>query len=417
MNALKRFVLRAWARGTHVVEHEAGLLLVLYLLNFAPIAWLNIHMYKGEQLGVLAADAVFLLGGVVLYILILGFIPVRRLRRLLFAASFFVSLLLGGVEFFSIVQYSSLIGAGIVTAVLQTNPREAGEFIRMYVGWKGVAAAVLLVVAGVFAYSRLGVVKIPLLTRHRLSIAIPFVIVASLAAGGILLTRYYSFIINDSLDVPAVRVGRAATTSVENIRAFEKLKEEVLSDVEIAENHSDTPYVVFILGESTTRDRMHLYGYPLENTPNLDALNEKGELAVFRDTISPESATVAVLRKLLTFADMDSSKPWYAYNNMIDTMKAAGYRTYWLSNQESSGIWGNVAQLFAGRSDYSRFTRLRESHEDSGIYDEALFPLVDEALQSPAPKNFYLIHLMGGHGLYYMRFPYIFSKFATIQDG
>lgn len=249
------------------------------------------------------------------------------------------------MEFFSIVQYSSLIGAGIVTAVLQTNPREAGEFIRMYVGWKGVVAAVLLVVAGVFAYRRLGAVKIPLLTRHRLSIAIPFVIVASLAAGGILLTRYYSFIINDSLDVPVVRVGRAATTSVENIRAFEKLKEEASSDVEIAENHSDTPYVVFILGESTTRDRMHLYGYPLENTPNLDALNEKGELAVFRDTISPESATVAVLRKLLTFADMDSSKPWYAYNNMIDTMKAAGYRTYWLSNQESSGIWGNVAQL------------------------------------------------------------------------
>ena len=74
--------------------------------------------------------------------------------------------------------------------------------------------------------------------------------------------------------MPVVRVGRAATTSVENIRAFEKLKEEVLSDVEIAENHSDTPYVVFILGESTTRDRMNLYGYPLENTPNLDELNE-----------------------------------------------------------------------------------------------------------------------------------------------
>ena len=141
-----------------------------------------------------------------------------------------------------------------------------------------------------------------------------------------------------------MRVGRAATASVENIRAFEKLKEEASSDVEVTENKSDTPYVVFILGESTTRDRMHLYGYPLENTPNLDELNEKGELAVFRDTISPEAATVAVLRKLLTFADMDSSKPWYAYNNMIDTMKAAGYRTYWLSNQESSGIWGNVVE-------------------------------------------------------------------------
>ena len=164
LDALKYFLLRAWARGTHIVAHEAGLLIVLYLLNLAPIAWLNVHTYGGGQLDVLAVDAVFLLGGVLLYILLLGFIPLRRLRRLLFAASFFLSLLLGGVEFFSIVQYSSLIGAGIVTAVLQTNPREAGEFIRMYVGWKGVVAAVLLVVAGVFAYRRLGAVKIPLLT-------------------------------------------------------------------------------------------------------------------------------------------------------------------------------------------------------------------------------------------------------------
>lgn len=413
MPALKRFLLRAWARGTHIAEHEAGLLAVLYVLNLAPIAWLNIHMYKGEQLGVLAADAVFLLGGVLLYILVLGFIPVRRLRRFLFAASFFLSLLLGGLEFFSIVQYSSLIGAGIVTAVLQTNPREAGEFLRMYVGWQGVASSILLVAAGVFIYRRLGRCRIPFLSRHRLSHALPFVFLASLLAGTILLSEYYSFIINDSLDVPVVRVSRAATTSVENIQAFEKLKNEAASDVEITENRSDTPYVVFILGESTNRARMHLYGYPLENTPNLDELAAKGELAVFRDTISPEAATVAVLRKLLTFADMDSSKPWYEYNNMIDVMKAAGYRTYWLSNQESSGIWGNVAQLFAGRSHYSRFTRLRESHEDNGIYDEALFPLVDEVLAQPAAKNFYVIHLMGGHGLYYMRFPYLFSKFTA----
>lgn len=413
MPALKRFLLRAWARGTHIAEHEAGLLAVLYVLNLAPIAWLNIHMYKGEQLGVLAADAVFMLGGVLLYILVLGFIPMRRLRRFLFAASFFLSLLLGGLEFFSIVQYSSLIGAGIVTAILQTNPREAGEFLRMYVGWQGVTAGLLLVAAGVFLYRRLGRCRIPFLSRHRLSHVLPLVFLASLLAGTILLSEYYSFIINDSLDVPVVRVSRAATTSIENIQAFEKLKNEAASDVEITENHSDTPYVVFILGESTNRARMHLYGYPLENTPNLDDLATKGELAVFRDTISPEAATVAVLRKLLTFADMDSSKPWYEYNNMIDVMKAAGYRTYWLSNQESSGIWGNVAQLFAGRSHYSRFTRLRESHEDNGIYDEALFPLVDEALAQPAAKNFYVIHLMGGHGLYYMRFPYIFSKFTA----
>lgn len=86
------------------------------------------------------------------------------------------------------------------------------------------------------------------MTRHHLSLSLPVVIVAALVAGGVLWTRYYSFIVNDSLDVPVVRVGRAATTSVENIRAFEKLKEEASSDVEVTENKSDTPYVVFILG-------------------------------------------------------------------------------------------------------------------------------------------------------------------------
>lgn len=408
----KHFLLRAWARGTQTVGHEAGLLAALYVLNFAPIVWFNLHSYQAQQLGVLLLDAVFLLGGVLLYVLLLGFIPVRGVRRFLFAISFFLSLLLGVSEAFCILQYSSLIGAGIVTAVLQTNPAEAGEFLRMYVGGKGAVAAILLLLAGLAAWRFLGRVRIPL-SGHRLSRALPVLLVAALLAGGVLLHSYMSFIKNDSLDVPVVRVNRAVQTSVENIQAFEKLKDEAASDVQITENKSDTPYVVFILGESTNRARLHLYGYPLENTPNLDALNEKGELAVYRDTISPESATVAVLRKLLTFSDMDSDRPWYTYNNLIDVMKAAGYRTYWLSNQESSGIWGNVAQLFAGRSDYSRFTRLRESHEDNGIYDEALFPLVDEALQNPAPKNFYILHLMGGHGLYYMRFPYLFTKFTA----
>ena len=38
--------------------------------------------------------------------------------------------------------------------------------------------------------------------------------------------------------------------------------------------------------------------------------------------------------------------------------------------------------------------------------------LLDEAMARPAMKNFYVLHLMGGHGLYYMRYPYIFTRFT-----
>ena len=153
---------------------------------------------------------------------------------------------------------------------------------------------------------------------------------------------------------------RVVTISIKNITAFKELEAKSVNSVEITENDSDVPYVVFILGESTNRDRMHLYGYPLENTPNLDELAKAGDIAVFKDTISPQGATVAVLRELFTFCDAESAKEWYEYNSLIDVMKAAGYKTYWLSNQESSGIWGNAAQLFAERSDKAAFTQLRQ---------------------------------------------------------
>ena len=408
----KAFFLKVWARMQQTVELCPGLILGLFCLNFFTIAWQNIHMYKTQQLTVLAIDAIFLLAGVMLLVIGIGMIPYQRLRQGLIRALLVVSVLLGALECFSIYNYQALVGAGIVTALLQTNFHEAGEFLRMYVGGKGLAGGLSLAVAFAAVYRYGHQPRITFTTRHTRSRLLPAFLLVGLGAGICLWQQYHSFVINDSLDIPAVRVGRAVDTSVRNIQAFEELKQQAAADVEITENNSDVPYVVFILGESTNRDRLHLYGYPLDNTPNFDELNRKGELAVFRDTISPQGATVAVLRELFTFYDVESDKEWYQYNSLVDVMKAAGYKTYWLSNQESSGIWGNVAQLFAGRSDVKRFTQLRESHEDGGRLDEELFPLVDEALQQSAGKNFYVLHLMGGHGLYYMRFPYIFTKFT-----
>lgn len=408
----KAFFLKVWARMQQIVELQPGLILGLFGLNFFTIAWQNIHMYKAQQLTVLAVDAIFLLTGVMLFVMGIGMLPYPRLRQVFVRVSLVVSVLLGALECFSIYNYQTLVGAGIITALLQTNFHEAGEFLRMYVGWKGLAGGLALAAASAAVYRYGHQPRLTLMDRHRRSRVLLAFLIAGMGAGICLWKQYHSFVINDSLDIPAVRVGRAVDTSVRNIQAFEELRQQAAANVEITENDSDVPYVVFILGESTNRDRLHLYGYPLENTPNFDEGNRKGELAVFRDTISPQGATVAALRELFTFHDVEAENEWYQYNNLIDVMKAAGYRTYWLSNQESSGIWGNVAQLFAGRSDVKRFTQLRESHEDGGRLDEELFPLVDEALQQPAEKNFYVIHLMGGHGLYYMRFPYLFTKFT-----
>ena len=72
---IKILVLRLWAQMQHSVELGWGRLLVLFGLNFFTIAWQNIHMYKSEQLAVLGVDALFLLAGVTIFVILLDLVP------------------------------------------------------------------------------------------------------------------------------------------------------------------------------------------------------------------------------------------------------------------------------------------------------------------------------------------------------
>ncbi|MCR5446858.1 MAG: phosphoethanolamine transferase, partial [Schwartzia sp.] len=249
------------------------------------------------------------------------------------------------------------------------------------------------------------------ISYHRQSRLLGLSLILCIAAAIPAMAVYSDFILYQLL--PMQRTYTAMGTAIDNMKAYHRLSEKMTSTVSLTRNESKIKNVIFILGESTNRNHMQLYGYYLPNSPHLMKLQEKGEIAVFKDIVSPHSTTIAVLSELFTFCDHESGKPWYEYNTLIDVMHAAGYKTFWLSNQESSGAWGNVAQIYANHSDYHKFTRIRDSLEDTGILDGELFPLIDEskALRSE-DKNFFVVHLMGGHGLYYNRYPYEFNKFT-----
>ncbi|WP_229711463.1 phosphoethanolamine transferase [Pectinatus frisingensis] len=395
------------------IKRHLGFTIGLFIFNYLSIAW---TLWTTGQLTVMVIDAIFLFAAVCLCTILLTAIPIRTIRKILFNLLFYISALLCLMELFSIYNYNAVMGAGIITALLETNSNEADEFFKMYVGWSWIAAILLFLAAAVTLKKNLFLNK-SLRQENHLSnriirYAAPLMLLAGIIAGTTLLSNYKSFILSDSLDIPAIRVYAAAQMAVRNMKSYQDLDKEMAATDDITQNNSTIPNIVFILGEATNRNHMHLYGYHLDNTPNLDRLKQKGEIAVFNDCISPHSTTVSVLRVLFTFCDYESDQPWYTYNNLIDVMNDAGYKTHWLSNQESSGIWGNVALLFANRSTVHEFTSMRESHEDFGTLDEALFPLLDSARQNAAAKNFYVLHLMGGHSLYYKRFPYAFSKFT-----
>lgn len=389
-----------------LLERQGGFYLAFFVFNCLPMCCYMVMKKNGEAMFSFACF-MLLINLVICFLIDKLPLLARRILKFLLLAVFFVPFVIEGVV---VYNYTALIGVGVVASLLETNMKEAGEFVTMYMGAQEWILVALLASGGAWLFLNKPWRKLHfdqtgkrVLTSCLLVVTITYTVI---------LFSLHIEVLWDTM-FPMQRLVLSSSTAIDNIRAYRELSSHLDADVELTRNDSKIKNVVFILGESTNRNHMHLYGYYLPNTPNLDDMAARGEISVFRDVVSPHSTTIAVLSKLFTFCNHESDKPWYEYSNLIDIMNSAGYKTYWLSNQESSGIWGNVAQIYAAHSNVSHFTRIRDSREDDGLEDGALFPLVDEAIaQRAEDKNFYVVHLMGGHGLYYNRFPYIFTKFT-----
>ena len=97
--------------------------------------------------------------------------------------------------------------------------------------------------------------------------------------------------------------------AIENTRGFIKEYKKLNANfdnlaqslqVKKAKNNIDN--IVLVIGESTQRGKLSLYGYPLPTTPLLDNLKDSkpNNLFVFSDVISPHAQTHESLSLSLT---------------------------------------------------------------------------------------------------------------------
>ena len=156
---------------------------------------------------------------------------------------------------------------------------------------------------------------------------------------------------------------------------------------------------------------MNLYGYPLPTTPYLNSLQQHGNLFVFNDIVAPNSHTDIVISKLLTFSNYENeSIPWFKQMNLIDTMKLAGFHTWWFSNQEAISIFGNAPQVISTRSD-NLYNVATMNNNSSTNLDKVLLTMFDSIMPNHEKPSFFIFHLMGTHGNYAERYPHSFDIF------
>jgi len=148
-------------------------------------------------------------------------------------------------------------------------------------------------------------------------------------------------------------------------------------------------YVV-VVGESARRDAHHAYGFKLENTPFLDNVPK----LQFNNHTAVGNLTIISLSNTLI---LNYHKNNYGGNTVLDLAKLAGFKTYWLSNQNELGLFDSIVGGIGKRAMYYHF--LNRTDTKNQVFDDTLLiPHIKNALDENIPnKKVIFVHLYGSH--------------------
>ena len=309
--------------------------------------------------------------------------------KLFFALSLFLFL----IDYFLVEKFNLSINETTVQILAETNKNELFEFCNENISTEIIVHVIILCLI-IYIISK---IKINI-KSNKLLLAI------------FVLSFVQIFGIKSNIRaLPLHRLFDGISNTIENNKIYKKIQSQIQDNVVLVRNDSKIQNIILIIGESTTKNHMSLYGYPKKT----NVLLEKNKnIYKYTDVISPHAQTIPSIKKILTFYNSDSDKEWYKYNNLIDIMKKSGYKTYWFSNQESSGLNGNLPAVIGSRSDLLLFNEKRDGQEAYGKYDEQIV-LKSKKLLEKDKKNFVIYHLLGTHETYKNRYPKSFDKYSS----
>ena len=171
--------------------------------------------------------------------------------------------------------------------------------------------------------------------------------------------------------------------------------------------------VIFIIGESASRDYMHIYtpGFPYDDTPWMEEMTADPGFILYQNTYSSWTQTVPVLERALTEKSQYNDKEFFESASLLDVAKKIGYKTYWFSNQGRYGQFDSAITMVAKTADEAEWTD--DSYTFTSKYDEELLPYLTRI--DPHANNFIVLHLMGSHIYYNNRYPDEWAKFASAE--
>lgn len=284
-----------------------------------------------------------------------------------------------GLSYFGI--YRQEFSQSVIFVMFESNTAEAGEYFSQYFSLWLCLGLVLYTLVAVALFKRVRPVTLPLRSR------IPLVIL--LLAANLVFPFYKQLVTQQRTFAEAVeKVQQRMEPAVpwQLVVGYQQYRQQLDNMQKLLEQNAALPplkdlkdssgdaprTLVLVLGESTTREHMHLYGYGRDTTPELDALaaNDKN-LSVFRNVVSPRPYTIEVMQQILTFGDQKNPDRFLTDPSLINLMKQAGYKTFWITNQQTMTKRNTMLTTFSQQTDVPVYLN-NQRNQNASQHDEVV---------------------------------------------
>ena len=192
------------------------------------------------------------------------------------------------------------------------------------------------------------------------------------------------------------------------------LTKETIPSPKVVENNPDINIVV-IMGESLTHSKMSLFGSPEKTTPFLDELAEDKNFFSQIAFTSGVVTDVALPSFFNILYEPDSTPQILTTNTCLFRMaKENGFSTYFYSAQSQIGLAYIKSYMCLSSIDHYLDGTDETMEMKQNAYDEILVDRLENV--NFDTSNFIVLHQIGSHSPYGLRYPKEFEKFKINQD-
>jgi len=324
------------------------------------------------------------------------------------------------------VIYGQGFSQSVLYVMFESNTSEASEFLSQYFSLKLVLVALGYTAVAIFLWTRLRPVTVPTPWRWLVCVAILYGLIVNPIAHKVLVQKksVKRALISLSGRLEPAAPWQFVSGYVEDRHQLASLTKLLSSNnalpplANLQDSSGSAPRtLVLVIGESTQRNHMSLYGYPRETTPELDKMHKTDKnLTVFNHVVTSRPYTIEILQQALTFADEKNPDLYLTKPSLMNLMKQAGYKTFWITNQQTMTERNTMLTVFSQQTD-KQFYMNQQRTQSAREYDTNVLEPFKKVLADPAPKKFIIVHLLGTHIKYAYRYPEQWNTFDGKTEG